>query len=149
MYSVWLSDDEQRIWRDYLAMVSALDTAMNRQLQSDCGLSLSDYDVLVTLDEGGPLRMFALGSALGWEQSRLSHQLRRMRERGLLTREGAREDRRGATVALTDAGRAALRAAAPGHAALVRRVVFDGLSAAQRDAFGAAIATALERLRQR
>jgi DNA-binding MarR family transcriptional regulator len=148
MYSVWLSEDEQRIWRDYLAMVSALDTAMNRQLQSDCGLSLADYDVLVTLDERGPQRMFALGEALGWEQSRLSHQLRRMRERGLLTREGAREDRRGATVALTDAGRDALRTAAPGHAALVRSVVFDGMSAAQRDAFGAAVATVLERLRR-
>lgn len=147
MYSVWLSDDEQRIWRDYLAMVSALDTAMNRQLQSDCGLSLADYDVLVTLDESGPLRMFALGAALGWEQSRLSHQVRRMRERGLLSREGAREDRRGATVALTDAGHAALRAAAPGHAALVRGVVFEPLTAAQRDAFGAVLASALRRLR--
>jgi DNA-binding MarR family transcriptional regulator len=146
---MWLSDDEQRIWRDYLAMVSALDTAMNRQLQSDCGLSLSDYDVLVTLQEGGPQRMFALGAALGWEQSRLSHQLRRMRDRGLLTREGAKEDRRGATVALTDVGQAALRTAAPGHAALVGSVVFDGMSDQQRDAFGAAIATVLERLRQR
>lgn len=149
MYSVWLSDDEQRIWRDYLAMVSALDTAMNRQLQADCGLSLADYDVLVTLDERGPLRMFALGGALGWEQSRLSHQVRRMRERGLLTREGTREDRRGATVALTDAGGAALRNAAPGHAALVRSVVFDGMTAAQRAAFGQAVATVLERLRAR
>ena len=45
-------------------------------------MTLADYDVLVTLSERGRLRIGELGEALGWEQSRLSHQLRRMRERG-------------------------------------------------------------------
>ncbi|WP_422743078.1 MarR family winged helix-turn-helix transcriptional regulator [Mycobacterium sp. WMMD1722] len=147
MYSVWLSQEEQEIWRAYLAMVSALDTAMNRQLQADCGLSRSDYDVLVIVAEQGPLRMNALGEALGWEQSRLSHQLRRMRERALVVRAGTAEDRRGATVSLTAAGRAALRKAAPGHAALIRELVFAPLSPAQREAFGAVVRGVLERAR--
>ncbi|KUI37025.1 MarR family winged helix-turn-helix transcriptional regulator [Mycobacterium sp. GA-2829] len=139
MYSVWLSADEQRVWRGYLAMVAELQAAMNRQLQRDCGLSLADYEVLVALSERGAQRMYELGEALSWEQSRLSHQLRRMRDRGLVSRAGATEDRRGATVALTDAGRTALRTAAPGHAALVRQVLFDGMSADQRAAFGEVI----------
>ena len=49
----WLTDEQQRIWRDYLAMTSKLYTAMHRQLQQDCELSLSDYDVLVALSERG------------------------------------------------------------------------------------------------
>lgn len=147
MYFMWLSAEEQSIWRGYLAMVSALQAAMNRQLQQDCGLSLSDYEVLVALSERGPLRMYQLAEALGWEQSRLSHQLRRMRDRGLLARHGADTDRRGATVELVEAGRSALELAAPGHARLVRDVLFDGLAADDRRAFGAVIEGALRRLR--
>ena len=125
---MWLTGDQQRVWRSYLALVSDLQRAMNRQLQADCGISLGDYDVLVALSERGPLRVFELQTVVGWEQSRLSHQLRRMRERGLVERHGSEDDRRGATVALTPAGAAALRKAAPGHAELVRSVMFSDVS---------------------
>jgi DNA-binding MarR family transcriptional regulator len=135
MYSMWLTEEQQRIWRAYLTMASRLQTAMNRQLQRDCELSFADYDVLVVLSERGPQRMRDLGEVLAWEQSRLSHQLRRMRGRGLLERHGSDDDRRGATVALTDGGRAALQTAAAAHAELVRSVVFDGLSDAQLKTF--------------
>jgi DNA-binding MarR family transcriptional regulator len=146
MYSMWLTEEQQQIWRRYLTMTSRLQTAMNRQLQQDCELSLSDYDVLVALSERGPQRINEIGEVLGWEQSRLSHQLRRMRGRGLVERHGSGDDRRGATVELTDAGRAALDTAAPGHVELVRSLVFDGLSAAQLRAFGSAIESVLARL---
>jgi DNA-binding MarR family transcriptional regulator len=130
MYSVWLSEDEQRVWRNHLTMTAQLQSAMSRALQADCGLSLPDYDVLVALDERPGCRISELGERLGWEQSRLSHQLSRMRARGLIERRGATDDRRAATVELTADGRAALQAAAPGHADLVRTLVFDGVSAA-------------------
>jgi DNA-binding MarR family transcriptional regulator len=141
-----LTDEQQRIWRSYLAMVSRLQAVMNRQLQRDCGLSLSDYDVLVALSERGPLRIYELADVLAWEQSRLSHQLRRMRDRGLVVRHGSDDDRRGATVDISARGRAALRSAAPGHVELVRATVFDGMSAAQLRAFGSLTQTVLERL---
>jgi len=51
-----------------------------------------------------------------------------------------------AIVELTDTGRAALDAAAPGHAELVRSVVFDGLRAAQLRAFGSVIESVVARL---
>src|ERR1700754_1427733 len=105
---MWLSDDEQRVWRTYLAMSSRLQLSMSRQLQTECGLSLADYDVLVALDEQDACRVNELGDRLGWEQSRLSHQLRRMRTRGLISREGRDDDRRGAGVDLSTSGRAAL-----------------------------------------
>jgi DNA-binding MarR family transcriptional regulator len=143
---VWLTEEQQRIWRDYLTMASRLQTAMHRQLQEHCDLSLSDYDVLVALSERRAMRMKDLGDVLGWEQSRLSHQLRRMRGRGLVVRHGADDDRRGATVELADLGRAELEAAAPGHAELVHSVMFEGIPAAQMRAFGAVVQTVAERL---
>ncbi|MCX2713020.1 MarR family winged helix-turn-helix transcriptional regulator [Mycolicibacterium sp. J2] len=146
MYSVWLNEDQQRLWRDYLTMTSRLQAAMNRQLQADCGLSLADYEVLVVLDERPGCRMNELGDRLGWEQSRVSHQLRRMTDRALVARHGAEGDRRGVTVDITDSGREALTAAAPGHVALVRAVLFDGMNAGQSAAVGRWLARALERL---
>lgn len=142
----WLNEDQQRVWRNYLAMVTRLQAAMNRQLQTDCGLSLADYGVLVALSERGPLRVYELADELGWEQSRLSHQLARMRTRGLLERQGSDQDRRGAVIDVTASGRRALAAAAPGHVELVRSVVFDGMSPAQLRAFDDLTATALARL---
>jgi len=145
---VWLSADEQRVWRNYLTMTARLQSAMSRQLQADCGLSLADYDVLVALDEQRGCRIAELGERLGWEQSRLSHQLSRMRTRGLVVRSGAADDRRAATVDLTDDGRAALTSAAPGHAELVRNVVFEGASAAQLRALDRWTSEVLARLAQ-
>ncbi len=142
----WLTEDQQRIWRNYLALSSRLQAAMNRQLQARCGLSLADYEVLVVLSERGPVRVLELAAALGWEQSRLSHQLTRMRGRGLLERQGSEHDRRGATVQITGAGSEALRTAAPDHVALVRSVLFDGMTATQLHAFDAVLTTALDRL---
>jgi DNA-binding MarR family transcriptional regulator len=146
MYSVWLTEEQQEVWRNYLAMTSRLQTAMHRQLQQDCELSLSDYDVLVALSERGPLRINDLSDALAWQQSRLSHQLRRMRGRGLVARHGSDDDRRGAIVELTDGGRAALELAAPGHVELVRSAMFDGISPAQLRAFGAVAQMVAKRL---
>jgi DNA-binding MarR family transcriptional regulator len=149
MYSVWLNDDEQRVWRDYLTMTNVLQAEMNRQLQRDCGLSLADYDVLVAVDEQPGCRISALGERLGWEQSRLSHQLRRMGERGLVARTGAADDRRATTIELTRAGSTALTAAAPGHAALVREVVFAELRPTDLKAVGRWTAGVLRALRAR
>ncbi|KAA0111173.1 MarR family winged helix-turn-helix transcriptional regulator [Mycolicibacterium sp. P1-5] len=142
----WLTDDQQRIWRNYVALNGRLQAAMNRQLQARCALSLADYEVLVVLSEQGPTRVLQLATTLGWEQSRLSHQLTRMRGRGLLERHGTEHDRRAATVEITAAGSNALRTAAPDHVTLVRSVLFDGMTTTQLRAFDMVISTALERL---
>jgi DNA-binding MarR family transcriptional regulator len=125
----WLAAEEQRAWRAYLRMHSQLDAELNRRLQAACGLSLSDYEVLVLLSEadGGRLRPYELQRETQWEQSRLAHQLSRMQKRGLVVREKCTEDGRGSFVVLTPAGRAAIETAAPRHVDDVRRLVFDGL----------------------
>ncbi|WP_083452760.1 MarR family winged helix-turn-helix transcriptional regulator [Mycolicibacterium goodii] len=102
---------------------------MNRQLQADSGLSLSDYDVLVALsdDNEDGMRVGDLAAQIGWERSRLSHQLRRMEERGLTARRPSTEDGRTTIVVLTATGRRAIEDAAPGHVDLVHRLFFDPL----------------------
>ena len=146
MAQSWLTEDQQRIWRNYLALGSRLQVVMNRQLQERCGLSLADYEVLVALSERGPVRVLELAAALDWEQSRVSHQLRRMRARGLLERRDSEDDRRGATIEIAPAGSEALASAAPDHVNLVRSVLFDGMTVAQLRGFDEVIGTALDRL---
>lgn len=148
MTGAWLSDDEQRAWRTYLRMSSLLPAALNRQLQTDCGLTLPEYEVLVQLSEtpGRRLRPFQICEALNWEQSRLSHQLTRMERRGLVARQECAADGRGAFIELTAAGADAIAAAAPRHVATVRGLIFDQLTDGQRTAFEeacTAIVTAL------
>ena len=127
--TAWLDDHQQRIWRLWLEVSTTLPAVLNRQLSRDSQLSVQDFEVLVRLCEadGAQMRVVALAEHMGWERSRLSHHLTRMKKRGLVERRVCCGDGRGAVIHLTDQGAAALQQAAPGHAALVRRVVFGGL----------------------
>lgn len=130
MTTRWLDPEEQRTWRAMLAVQAHLPAALSRDLQRDAGLSLSDFDVLVQLTEHpeGRRRVAALADALAWERSRVSHHVARMAKRGLVERVECEDDGRGAYIAVTPAGRAAIEAAAPRHVAEVRRLVLDALT---------------------
>ena len=128
--SPWLTEKQQRVWREWLAVNDQLPVALHKQLQGDSGLSLPDFDVLVQLSEtpDGKVRILPLANALGWERSRLSHHVKRMEGRGLVEREECPDDGRGAFVVLTPTGREAIERAAPEHARTVRELVFDALT---------------------
>ncbi|MEV0444439.1 MarR family winged helix-turn-helix transcriptional regulator [Streptomyces spectabilis] len=136
--SGWLSDEQQRAWRSFVSMHTALLTRLNAHLQDEGGLSSPDHQILVALSEAprGRARATALGRETGWEKSRLSHHLSRMERRGLLRREASAEDSRYADVVLTDTGRAAIEAAAPRHVAHVREWFVDAMTPEQLAAFG-------------
>src|SRR5450755_2022722 len=70
---------------------------LNRSLLEESGLSGADFEVLVTLSDapGKRMRAVELGRALGWEKSRLSHQVTRMEARGLVWREECMNGSRG------------------------------------------------------
>jgi len=124
----WLTPKQQRAWVAYMRVQLRMNYEMNRQLQADSGLSLADYDVLVALsDNDAGMRVSDLAAQIGWERSRLSHQLRRMEERGLTERRPSAEDGRTSNVVLTANGRRAITDAAPGHVDLVRALFFDPL----------------------
>jgi DNA-binding MarR family transcriptional regulator len=125
----WLSAPEERMWRAYLRMRRALDTAIDRQL-AEVGLSTADYEVLAPLSEADnhTVRVRDLAARMGWDRSRIAHQLRRMQQRGLVTRHECATDARGTMVTLTDEGMRAIVAAAPGHVATVRAAFVDLLA---------------------
>jgi DNA-binding MarR family transcriptional regulator len=79
-------------------------------------------------------------------QSRLSHTVARLEERGWVRRERATEDGRGNRAVLTDAGWDVVRAAAPGHAAAVRDALFASMTGEQTRVLGEALDAVLERL---
>jgi DNA-binding MarR family transcriptional regulator len=144
----WLTTREQRAWRAYLDMNNRLSARLNRELQDYAGLSIADFSVLVQLSEhlDARMRVLELARALRWEKSRLSHQLSRMQQRGLVERSNCSEDRRGAFIVLTERGRAAVEMAAPRHVESVRRYLFDILGADEVDALEAIARAVTDRL---
>lgn len=131
---LWLDEREDRLWRTFLQMQRTLDRAIDRQL-TGAGLSRADYDLLAPLSEAPEegTRARDLGRRIGWDRSRLSHQLRRMEQRGLITRHDCSTDARATMVKLTAAGRSAVEAVAPGHVETVRRHLVDLLDPAEID----------------
>lgn len=144
----WLDDRELRAWRSLQFMQMRLEGELARQLAADSGLSYPDYLVLVALTDrpDGRMRLFELAEALGWEKSRVSHQVARMADRGLVAKEKCDSDRRGAFVVITAHGRREIEAAAPGHVDAVRRMFVDRLTPAQLDAIGDAAKAVLAAL---
>jgi len=129
----WLSEEEQRTWRAFLAAVRLLIAELDRELQRDADMPHTYYEILVALSEapGRTLRMSELAEVSQSSRSRLSHAVSRLEEDGWVERKDCPTDRRGALAVLTDKGFAVLEAAAPSHVEAVRRNLFDQLSPEQ------------------
>ena len=130
----WLDAREARLWQSYRDTYRELMRALEARLIGNSGLSGADYALLhpLSVAEDGVLRTRDLGKSVGWERSRLSHQVSRMEKRGLVCREDCASDARGSMVRLTELGWKAIEAAAPDHVAAVRSYLFDHLTAAEQ-----------------
>ncbi len=130
----WLTQDELQVWQSYILCQYDLERVISADL-SCSGLSHADYAVLVALSAGGDegARVGRLRDWIGWEGSRLAHQLRRMETRGLVTRSRATDDGRGTVVTITAEGRARIEAAAPGHVRTVRANFIDLMTPEERE----------------
>ena len=126
----WLDDAEMAAWIPLIQLMVLLPSALDRQLRADSGLTHTHYSVLALLaaSDPQPLSMSTIAKITGTEPSRLSHAVRVLEERRFVSRRRSPENRRVQLAVLLPAGRAALADAAPGHVALVRRVVFDRLT---------------------
>ncbi|MEU4693609.1 MarR family winged helix-turn-helix transcriptional regulator [Actinoplanes sp. NPDC023714] len=142
--------DELRTWREFIETTELLRGRIAARLQADSGLSPGDYAVLLALSEapGNRMRSSDLAAHIGWERSRLSHHLGRMERRGLIGREGAAADNRGAEAVLLPAGRAAFAAATVPHLRAIRELFVDALTPAQLTAAGEVAAALREHLGQ-
>src|ERR1700759_2524138 len=126
----WLNDDEQGVWRRYLAASGRINDKLERQLQRGSGLPHAYYEVLVSLSEAPDrtLRMSELAERSRSSRSRMSHAVARLEQAGLIERRGCPSDKRGAFAVLPEKGDWALVDAAPGHVNAVREVLFDTLT---------------------
>ena len=145
-----LSDTQLASWANYQRMRVRLTERINRQLAQKAGLSEADYEILSALIESPneSVRALALRCGLEWEKSRLSHQLRRMEERDLITRQECAEDNRGSVIRVTEAGRKLANEAKVYYEEAVRQYVVDMLTAEQLQALGTIAETILNQVEE-
>jgi DNA-binding MarR family transcriptional regulator len=129
----WLTDGEQGSWRAFLTSSLLLQDRLNRELNAAHGLTMADYEILVRLSEADQrrMRMTELAQVTLSSKSRLSHQITRMENAGLVRRQECDLDRRGFFAVLTDEGWQRLVEAAPTHVRGVREHLVDQMSPAQ------------------
>ncbi|RFA10930.1 MarR family transcriptional regulator [Subtercola boreus] len=117
----WLSDEESRAWKKFIAVVELLPGTLDSQLQRDAELTHFEYFTLAMLSEAPEhtLRMTALAAVTNSTLPRLSHVASRLEQRGYLRRSPCAEDRRATNASLTDAGFEKVVHTAPGHVGTV------------------------------
>jgi DNA-binding MarR family transcriptional regulator len=144
----WLDEQQQQTWRAWLTLAELLPRMLDAQLQRDAGISHAAYVVLAMLSEAPnrSRRMSDLARRANQSQSRLSHTVARLEERGWVRRERSADDGRGALAVLTDAGWDVVQAVAPGHVDAVREAMFGPLTDEQARVLGEALTAVVERL---
>jgi DNA-binding MarR family transcriptional regulator len=130
----WLDEDQQQAWTSLVGIMLRLPAALDRQLQRDAGISSFEYQALSGLSTAPDrtMRMSELAALTEGSLSRLSQVVARLEKRGWIRRTPDPADGRYTLAILTDTGWDTVVAAAPGHVAEVRRLVFDPLTKAQQ-----------------
>lgn len=129
-----LEGEDLVAWSSLATLLEWLPAALDAQLTRDSQLTHFEFGLLYALDtaEDRTLKMSTLADYANSSLSRLSRAVARLEKRGLVRRTPDPNDGRATLAVLTETGHDATRAALPGHTALVRRVVLDPLTAAQR-----------------
>jgi DNA-binding MarR family transcriptional regulator len=109
-------------WRSFLEAHAAAVGAIERDLELAGQVPLEWYDVLIAVQEApdGGVRLKDLGRELVLTRSGATRLADKLEEAGLVERRPARDDRRGVTLVLSEAGRKALRSAWPVYARGIR-----------------------------
>lgn len=131
----WLDDVEMTTWLRLIALAEVLPSRLDAEVRRDARLTHFEYQVLAMLSEAPErtLRMSWLAKRTNATLPRLSHVVKRLEERGLVTRSRSTADARATDAVLTEAGWAQIVAAAPGHVTFVREKIFDQLTSEQVD----------------
>ena len=117
------SDETELVdaWRELVERHARATSSLERRLQHDHGLGVSEYEVLERLAAAGKekSRMQELAEAVHLSQSALSRVVARLESDGLVHRGMCPHDRRGIIACLTDMGRERYEAARPTHRAVL------------------------------
>jgi DNA-binding MarR family transcriptional regulator len=109
------------VWHNLLDSYARSVSALERALEHEHGLGVSEYEVLERLatQDHASGRMQELAEAVHLSQSALSRVVGRLEADGLVVRKMCTSDRRGIFACLTDEGRARYEAAQPTHRAVL------------------------------
>lgn len=145
------SEPERRLWVYAMLVEMRLRYELDHQLAQAGSLSLSDYGILVGLNqaENQTMCLKPLAARIGWELSRLSRHVRRMESRGLVTLSVSATDGRATEVSPTEAGWEAFREAIAGHADLARELYVEAMPAELVPACAEALEHVYARLTER
>lgn len=123
-------DPRLAAWAAFLHAHARVVRELERELQAEQHLALTDYDVLVQLARADErrLRMSELADRLLLSRSGVTRLVDRLVAEGLVERASCDTDRRGQWAALTDAGGERLRAASPTHLRGVAEHFLDRMS---------------------
>lgn len=129
---------EQRAWENFLDAALRIYGSLNRTLSEAHKLSLVDVRLLEILDssETGSARMGDLAEQLLSLPSRVTRQIRRLEDAGLVRREASPEDGRGVLASITDRGRDVVAAAMTTYSDAVRERFLAPLTRSQMTAIG-------------
>ena len=125
-----LNEDEELVWRSLMRLVFTLPRALGDDIQRSCGLSSTEYSVLMHLSESpdGQLCMSDLADRTNLSPSRISRVIDEMARVALVERRPGSVDGRNTFASLTRAGLSTLRRAWPHHLRSVRERAFDHLT---------------------
>src|SRR6266567_3969607 len=111
-----LSDEQLAAWQAFIRAQSEVIGTLGRELETEQGLPITFFDVLVQLSQaGGRLRMSELADAVLLSRSGVTRLVDRMVRAGLVRREACPTDRRAMYATLTAKGKRALAQARPVH----------------------------------
>ena len=117
-------------WHDLLECHAKTSSALERRLQQEHGLGVSEFEVLERLAayEAAERRMQELADAVHLSQSALSRVVGRLEADGLVRRGMCSHDRRGIMACLTDDGRERYEQARPTHRAVLSESLASAVS---------------------
>lgn len=144
----WLSTEQQQIWRAFLGGTTVLTDRLDRDLRSQHGLSMPEYEILVRLSEapGRAIRMAELADAVSHSRSRVTHTIARLEREGIVLRGQCSDDGRGVSAVLTDHGFSVLESAAHTHVRGVHDYLIKNADPDDLAALGRVMTTVVEEL---
>ncbi len=117
------SQIEQDAWGGFLGAYAYINRIVEEDLQAHSRLTHVEFEILLRLswEESHRLRIQDLAAQSILTRSGVSRVVERLEKAGLVKREGASEDRRGAYAVLTEDGIARFQTAAQAHMDFVRK----------------------------